>query len=579
MTLECLDPPAKHLTQPPRRIDWWETVGAGIPVTSKAWLGPPVTVRSDRTLLATKNRPSIRNRARRDQSSGNLTRRTISMNCTPRIFRPRVAMASVLLLVIAVAQTAQAVPYVPGNNWSYIDLAAPPQQLGAGSDYPGMWEYVYDVWGGSASWTRFANISGFDADAIVNQHTATTGEDVDGDGDIQDYGVWQRWDSHSVGGFAPWGGFRENSIYPSYWNSGTASWDLASNVGGGNWPGQNHQFEVDNQWHSGDDYKVTHTEICPSFCFFDDYNNFRRFPGIVRDYDASPGGDTLEFDSFVHTSVGWGWENSSLELTFRVVHPNAPGSIQWSTFHNDNDWVEGTITGPGLVGACLIGDADCDGYVDVGGDILPAFTNFTGPGSFGKTRAQGDVHGPSIATTDQDPHDGDVDVSDLLTMFGAFTGPAPDGSGGLVAAEAGDPNIPDLIYNAATGEVTLDVDGSGIIGYVLKNGDNSFAFGSHLQILAGVKTSVAGELSEAAFASAVGANSIGNVFPTGMNLAALTAYLTVNDVSTSLGAPVVPFDLVVLSTGPAVPEPATVLLSVFGLLGMAMVASRRRRAA
>ena len=29
--------------------------------------------------------------------------------------------------------------------------------------------------------------------------------------------------------------------------------------------------------------------------------------------------------------------------------------------------------------SCVIGDADCDGYVDIAGDILPAFTNFTGP--------------------------------------------------------------------------------------------------------------------------------------------------------------------------------------------------------
>ena len=238
-----------------------------------------------------------------------------------------------------------------------------------------------------------------------------------------------------------------------------------------------------------------------------------------------------------------------------------------------------------VVPDCILGDGDCDGYVDIANDIIPAFSNFTGPGTFTKTRAEGDVHGDGPgATTNPAGHDGDVDVQDLLTMFGNFTGPAPDGSGGLVAAEAGDANIPDLIYNAATGEVTLDVDGSGIIGYVLKNGSNSFAFGNHLQILAGVKTSVAGELSEAAFASSVGANSIGNVFPTGMNLAALTAYLIVNDVSRSLGAPVVPFDLVVLSTGPAVPEPATVVLSVFGLIGLGFVtyrkgAYRRRRVA
>lgn len=221
------------------------------------------------------------------------------------------------------------------------------------------------------------------------------------------------------------------------------------------------------------------------------------------------------------------------------------------------------------------GDTDGDDDIDVT-DILSSFTNFSGPNvdptppTFGRTVAQGDNDG-----------DEDVDVTDILAQFTAFTGPL-DGSGldgsGLGAAEAGDPNIPDLIYDAATGEVILDVDGSGIIGYVLKNGDNSFAFGNHAQILAGVKTSVAGELSEAAFASSVGANSLGNVFPTGMNLAALSAYLTVNQVSTSLGAPVAPFDLVVLSSGPAVPEPATLLLSAFAMLGLGVMAARRRSA-
>ena len=226
---------------------------------------------------------------------------------------------------------------------------------------------------------------------------------------------------------------------------------------------------------------------------------------------------------------------------------------------------------------CAVGDADCDGDVDISGDILPAFSNFSGPGSTNRTRAQGDVEGNPDGNQPTTPHpaDGDVDVSDLLTMFGNFTGPL-DEAGGLVAAEAADPNIPDLIYDPATGEVVLDVDGSGIIGYVLKNGDSSFAFGNHLQILAGVKTSVAGELSEAAFATSVGANSIGNVFPLGMNLAALTAYLTVNDVSRSLGAPVVPFDLIVI--GPAVPEPSTYALAAIGLLALGFYGWRRKRA-
>lgn len=219
-----------------------------------------------------------------------------------------------------------------------------------------------------------------------------------------------------------------------------------------------------------------------------------------------------------------------------------------------------------IVMACLAGDADCDGDIDIGGDIFKAFSNFTGPGSFGMTRADGDV--------DTHPFgDGDVDVSDLLVMFGHFTGPLDEG-GQLAPAEAADPGVPDLIYNPVTGEVILDVDGAGIIGYVLKNGDGTFTAGNHTTILGGVSTSLGGELSEAAFASSVGATSIGLVFPTGMDLAALSAYLTTNEVSTSLGAPVVPFDLVISPA--AVPEPSAIIMGAMSLLGAVFVWWRRR---
>ncbi|REK49240.1 MAG: hypothetical protein DWQ46_00500 [Planctomycetota bacterium] len=229
-----------------------------------------------------------------------------------------------------------------------------------------------------------------------------------------------------------------------------------------------------------------------------------------------------------------------------------------------------TFGGP----TCVIGDADCDGDVDIAGDILPAFTNFTGPGSFGKVRADGDVHGDgSGATSNLDPHDGDVDVSDLLTMFGAFTGPLDEGEGGLGGpAAAGDPNIPDLIYDATTGEVVLDSDGSSIIGYSLQNATNSFLPGAHTPILAGVTTALTSQIEEAALAP--GSGSIGLVFPTGLDLAGLSALLTVNQVSRSLGAPLVPFDLVVVG-GATVPEPATLLLAILGW--SLLLASRRRR--
>jgi len=197
---------------------------------------------------------------------------------------------------------------------------------------------------------------------------------------------------------------------------------------------------------------------------------------------------------------------------------------------------------------------------------------FTGPGSFGRTRAQGDVHGDlEGATTNCDGHDGDVDVSDILTMFGQFTGPMD--SLGLVAAAAGDPTIPDLIYDPATGEVVLSVDSGSIIGYSLKSA-GGFLAGGHTPILGGVSTSLSTELAEAALSSSSG--SIGFVFPLGLDLAGLSALLTDNTVSTGLGAPLVPFDLVVL--GPAVPEPATVAMALMGLIGLGFVAYRRRAA-
>lgn len=167
------------------------------------------------------------------------------------------------------------------------------------------------------------------------------------------------------------------------------------------------------------------------------WNNGRLFFGGTNDAFTSfhPSGAPLSFNElylgndpdafYMYRGSGVGFEGSALSLSGEVA----------------------SVANP-----CVIGDVNCDGYVEIAADIIPAFSNFTGPGSYGKTRIEGDVQGdPTGAIADLDPHDGDVDVSDLLTMFGAFTGPPTD-DGGLTAAAAADPNVPDLVYDSTTGE-------------------------------------------------------------------------------------------------------------------------------
>ena len=148
--------------------------------------------------------------------------------------------------------------------------------------------------------------------------------------------------------------------------------------------------------------------------------------------------------------------------------------------------------------------------------------------------------------------------------------PEPQGhfyamSGVLTAgATPVNPNVPDLIYDAATGEVVLDPDGAEIYGFLLQNESNAFLPDNFTPLFTGgtaVTTATTSTLYNVGPTAASG--SLGPVFPTGLDLAGLQDLLSSQVAFRDLdpgGTPPVAFDLVVLNA-PGVPEPSSAMLS------------------
>jgi len=165
----------------------------------------------------------------------------------------------------------------------------------------------------------------------------------------------------------------------------------------------------------------------------------------------------------------------------------------------------------------------------------------------------------------------------LLLGFGFLGADTSNAMFMLSPAEAGDPNVPDLVYFADTGEVVLDSESTDIIGYVLENATDSFLPANHTAILGGVGTSLTSITEEATLSPFTGSASIGAIFPTGMDLTDLDLFLTNRSVSRTLGSPIVDFDLVVVSNEAVVPEPSTYAMAGAALAGLGICAWRRRQ--
>ncbi len=169
-----------------------------------------------------------------------------------------------------------------------------------------------------------------------------------------------------------------------------------------------------------------------------------------------------------------------------------------------------------------------------------------------------------------------IESAGVVTNTFGYIGRDP-GSTGVATVTGADSQWTNssTLYVGRYGSGTLNIESGGVVTNTYGNiGSGSVSTG----IAATDLPQEIGEFQLSATPTLPGGTSIGFVFPTGMDLAALTAFVTGGSAAPSYGGGSFSWELFV-EGDTEVPEPATISLIAMGLIGLALIGVRRRRAA